>query len=53
MTSRGGKGDTRQATWSRIVRKLRTEARLLREFGFTVIEPAELDVHPDFRSSST
>ncbi len=43
------KGDTRKATWVRTVRALRRLAERLRGHGFTVTEPADLDVHPDFR----
>jgi hypothetical protein len=43
------KGDTRKATWVRTVGRLRRLAEILRRHGFTVAEPENLDVHPDFR----
>jgi hypothetical protein len=43
------KGDPRRATWKRVVRRLRRWALDLRGHGFTVIEPPDLDTHPDFR----
>ena len=43
------KGDTRKATWVRVVRALRRLAERLRGHGFTVTEPKDLDTHPDFR----
>lgn len=43
------KGDTRKASWKRTVGMLRRLAERLRGHGFTVTEPKDLDVHPDFR----
>lgn len=45
------RGDTRAATWKRVVARLRRDAARLREFGYQVVEPDELDVHPDGRDA--
>lgn len=46
------RGDTRAATWARTVRSLRRLAEKLRGHGFQVIEPPDLDTHPEYRFQS-
>ena len=48
----GGKGDTRQASWTKTYQRLMRNVSELKQHGYPVgPEPVNFHVHPDFRSS--
>lgn len=48
-----GTRDTRPASWRRTVNRLRHLAEILRDHGFEVREPADLDTPPFRRIANT
>lgn len=44
-----GPRDTRPANWAKTVTRLRKAATDLREHGFKVVEPEDLDIPPHLR----